>query len=184
MPFETIRYEIADRILTITLNRPEQLNAFTVKMAEELIMAFEQASEDDAVDAIVVTGAGNAFCAGMDLSSKGNVFGLNESLKPDLEDMRSRLSDPEIEAGVRDTGGQLTLAIFECKKPVIAAVNGAAVGIGAPCSAPWIFDWSPTQPEWASFSIRSASHQKPAHPGFCRASSTWELRWSGFTAVT
>ena len=115
MPFETIRYEIADRILTITLNRPEQLNAFTVTMAEELIMAFEQASEDDAVDAIVVTGAGKDFCAGMDLSSTGNVFGLNESLKPDLEDMRSRLSDPEIEAGVRDTGGQLTLAIFECK---------------------------------------------------------------------
>ena len=131
MPFETIRYEIADRILTITLNRPEQLNAFTVTMAEELIMAFGQASEDDAVDAIVVTGAGKAFCAGMDLSSTGNVFGLNEALKPYLEDMRSRLSDPEIEAGVRDTGGQLTLAIFECKKPVIAAVNGAAVGIGA-----------------------------------------------------
>ncbi|MDP7402255.1 MAG: enoyl-CoA hydratase-related protein, partial [Gammaproteobacteria bacterium] len=71
MPFETIRYEIADRILTITLNRPEQLNAFTVKMAEELIAAFEQASEDDAVDAIVVTGAGKAFCAGMDLSNSG-----------------------------------------------------------------------------------------------------------------
>ena len=96
MPFETIRYEIADRILTITLNRPEQLNAFTVTMAEELIMAFGQASEDDAVDAIVVTGAGKAFCAGMDLSSTGNVFGLNESLKPDLEDMRSRLSDPKL----------------------------------------------------------------------------------------
>ncbi|MEC8409286.1 MAG: enoyl-CoA hydratase-related protein, partial [Pseudomonadota bacterium] len=80
MPFETIRYEITDQILTITLHRPEQLNAFTVKMAKELIAAFEQASEDDAVDAIVVTGAGKAFCAGMDLSNSGNVFGLNEAL--------------------------------------------------------------------------------------------------------
>ncbi len=131
MSFETIRYAIANRILTITLNRPEQLNAFTVKMAEELIEAFDQANEDDGVDAVVVTGAGKAFCAGMDLSRSDNVFGLNEALSPSLEDMRSRLSDPEIEAGVRDTGGQLTLAIFECKKPVIAAVNGAAVGIGA-----------------------------------------------------
>ncbi len=67
----------------------------------------------------------------MDLSSDGNVFELNEALQPTIEDMQTRLHDPEIEAGVRDTGGQLTLAIFECKKPVIAAINGAAVGIGA-----------------------------------------------------
>ena len=80
MSFETIRYAIANRILTITLNRPEQLNAFTVKMAEELIEAFDQANEDDGVDAVVVTGAGKAFCAGMDLSRSDNVFGLNEAL--------------------------------------------------------------------------------------------------------
>ncbi len=131
MSFKCIRYDIADAILTITLNRPEQLNAFTVTMAYELIEAFRSASEDDAVRVIVVTGAGKAFCAGMDLSSEGNVFGLDESLHPTLADMRERLADPEIERGVRDTGGQLTLAIYDCKKPVIAAINGAAVGIGA-----------------------------------------------------
>ena len=134
MSFNTIRYEVSDQILTITLNRPEQLNAFTVEMAKELIRAFNQASDDDEVSAIVVTGAGKAFCAGMDLSSAGNVFGLNEELQPSLDDMRTRLHDPAIEEGVRDTGGQLTLAIFECKKPVIAAINGAAVGIGATMS--------------------------------------------------
>jgi enoyl-CoA hydratase/carnithine racemase len=134
MSFNTIRYEVADQILTLTLNRPDQLNAFTTEMADELISAFNTASEDDQVSAIVVTGEGKAFCAGMDLSSEGNVFGLNEELKPTLEDMQKRLNDPEIEVGVRDTGGQLTLAIFECKKPVIAAINGAAVGIGATMS--------------------------------------------------
>ena len=134
MSFNSIRYEVSDQILTITLNRPEQLNAFTVEMAKELIRAFNQASDDDEVSAIVVTGAGKAFCAGMDLSSAGNVFGLNEELQPSLDDMRTRLHDPAIEEGVRDTGGQLTLAIFECKKPVIAAINVAAVGIGATMS--------------------------------------------------
>lgn len=134
MSFNTIRYEVSEQILTITLNRPEQLNAFTVEMAKELIRAFNQASDDDEVGAIVVTGAGKAFCAGMDLSSAGNVFGLNEELQPSLDDMRTRLHDPAIEEGVRDTGGKLTLAIFECKKPVIGAINGAAVGIGATMS--------------------------------------------------
>lgn len=131
MNYSTIRYELADRILTITLNRPEQLNAFTSQMAAELIDAFERASDDDAVGAIIVTGAGKAFCAGMDLSVPGNVFALDETQQPTLRDMHERLDDPVIVAGVRDTGGRVTLAIFECKKPVIAAINGAAVGIGA-----------------------------------------------------
>lgn len=131
MSYSTIRYDVADHILTLTLNRPDQLNAFTVEMAHELIDAFNRASDDDTVRAIVVTGQGRAFCAGMDLSVGGNVFGLNEALQPTMEDMEQRLNDPEIIAGVRDTGGRVTLAIFECKKPVIAAINGAAVGIGA-----------------------------------------------------
>ena len=131
MGYNTILYEVAESILTLSLNRPEQLNAFTVEMAEELIDAFNRASDDDEVRVIVVTGKGRAFCAGMDLSEDGNVFGLDESLAPTMEDMHSRLDDPEIVSGVRDTGGLVTLAIYECNKPVIAAINGATVGIGA-----------------------------------------------------
>jgi len=131
MDYQAIRHEIADNILTLTLNRPEQLNAFTVQMANELIDAFNRASEDDEVRAIVVTGAGRAFCAGMDLSGEGNVFGLDEGLRPTLDNINSNMEDPEYIRSVRDTGGRVTLAIYECKKPVIAAINGAAVGIGA-----------------------------------------------------
>jgi enoyl-CoA hydratase/carnithine racemase len=131
MNYATLKYEVADRILTLTLNRPDQLNAFTVEMANELVHAFNRASEDDSVGAIVVTGAGRAFCAGMDLSVPGNVFGLDESMRPTLGDMHNHLHDPAIVNGVRDTGGRVTLAIYNCKKPVIGAINGAAVGIGA-----------------------------------------------------
>lgn len=129
--FNTLKYEVSDYILTLTLNRPEHMNAFTVEMSKELIAAFNYASADDSVRAIVVTGAGKAFCAGMDLSAEGNVFGLDESLTPTMADMNERLNDPVIEADVRDTGGQVTLAIYNCHKPVIGAINGAAVGIGA-----------------------------------------------------
>ncbi|MDH4040879.1 MAG: crotonase/enoyl-CoA hydratase family protein [Gammaproteobacteria bacterium] len=131
MSYNTLRYEVADNILTLTLNRPEQLNSFTVEMANELIDAFNRASDDDDVRAIVVTGEGRAFCAGMDLNAAGNVFGLDEDLEPTMEDMHTRLDDPQMIASVRDTGGRVTLAIYDCKKPVIAAINGAAVGIGA-----------------------------------------------------
>lgn len=131
MSYNTLRYEVADQILTLTLSRPDHLNAFTVEMAHELIDAFNQASDDDDVSAVVVTGEGKAFCAGMDLSVGGNVFGLNEDLSPTMADLEERYDDPEIIAGVRDTGGRVTLAIYDCKKPVIAAINGAAVGIGA-----------------------------------------------------
>jgi enoyl-CoA hydratase/carnithine racemase len=131
MTYQTLEYHVDRRILTLSLNRPDQLNAFTVEMANELAAAFDRASEDDSVGAVVVTGKGRAFCAGMDLSRTGNVFGLNESLKPTLEDVRERLDEPAIAEGVRDTGGRVTLAIFRCKKPVIGAINGPAVGIGA-----------------------------------------------------
>jgi enoyl-CoA hydratase/carnithine racemase len=131
MTFRTLDLCVDDRIATLTLNRPDQLNAFTVEMANELVAAFQQASEDDGIGAVVVTGSGRAFCAGMDLSVPGNVFGLDETLRPTLEDMHERLDDPAIVSGVRDTGGRVTLAIFDCKKPVIGAINGAAVGIGA-----------------------------------------------------
>ena len=131
MSYNTLRYEVSERILTLTLIRPDNLNAFTVEMAHELIDAFNRASDDDDVGVVVVTGEGKAFCAGMDLSVGGNVFGLNEDLTPTMADLEERYEDPEIIAGVRDTGGRVTLAIYECNKPVIAAINGAAVGIGA-----------------------------------------------------
>lgn len=130
-PYKTIDCAVTDQILTLTLNRPDQLNAFTVEMAHELIHAFEHASQDDDVAVIVVTGAGKAFCAGMDLSIEGNVFGLDETLRPTLQDMQDKLGTEAIANGVRDTGGTVTLAMYECKKPIIGAINGAAVGIGA-----------------------------------------------------
>ena len=129
--YDTIRYETDDGLLRLTLNRPDHMNAFTVAMADELEDAYRRANGDDAVKAIVVTGEGKAFCAGMDLSTGGNVFGLDESLNPTLAEQEARWDDPAIVNGVRDTGGRVTLAIFNCKKPVIAAINGAAVGIGA-----------------------------------------------------
>lgn len=131
MHYNTLDWAVADDILTLTLNRPEQLNSFTVEMADELEDAFRRASDDSEVRAIVVTGAGRAFCAGMDLTRPGNVFGLDESLQPSLQDMNERLDDPIIARGLRDTGGRVTLSIFNCTKPVIAAINGPAVGIGA-----------------------------------------------------
>lgn len=129
MAFGTIEQHVDDGVLTVTLSRPEQLNAFTVTMAEELERTFREVNDDDAIRAVIVTGSGRAFCAGMDLSADGNVFGLDESRRPSLADM-SDLSDPSV-ARVRDTGGRVTLAIHDCRKPIIAAINGAAVGIGA-----------------------------------------------------
>jgi enoyl-CoA hydratase/carnithine racemase len=134
--YRTLDYSVEDRILTLTLDRPDQLNSFTLTMAEELVRAFERADRDNGVAAVVVTGRGRAFCAGMDLSADGNVFGLDESMRPTNDDMRSRLEDPEILAGVRDTGGLVSLAVFRCSKPVIGAINGAAVGIGATMTLP------------------------------------------------
>ena len=129
--YETLGYSVVDGILTLTLDRPDQLNAFTVTMADELVAAFIRASADDDVRAVVVTGRDRAFCAGMDLSVGGNVFGLDEDQQPTLSDLQDRLDDPAIARGVRDTGGRVTLAIYDCTKPVIGAINGAAVGIGA-----------------------------------------------------
>ena len=134
--YETLDWSVEDRILTLTLNRPDQLNAFTVTMANELVAAFGRASLDDDVAAVIVTGSGRAFCAGMDLSVGGNVFGLDETQAPTLSDLHDRYDDPAIVEGVRDTGGRVSLAIYDCRKPVIAAINGPAVGIGATMTLP------------------------------------------------
>jgi enoyl-CoA hydratase/carnithine racemase len=120
-----------DAVATLTLDRPDALNAFDLTMAGELEQFFLDAAGDDAIRAIVVTGSGRAFCAGMDLSADGNVFGLDEDAHPTPADLRERLTEEPFQSGVRDTGGKVTLAIHACPKPVIAAINGPAVGIGA-----------------------------------------------------
>lgn len=130
--YQTLTWDVdADGVATLTLNRPDALNAFDLTMAKELLQVFTVDAHDDAVRAVVVTGAGRAFCAGMDLSSDGNVFGLDETQNPTPESIRERFADPAYDDGVRDTGGKVTLAIHALPKPVIAAINGAAVGIGA-----------------------------------------------------
>jgi len=115
-------YEVADRVLTITLDRPDRLNAFTWVMHRELIDAFDRADADDDVRVIVVTGRGRGFCAGADLGGGGQTFDHTEQLEQQGEH--------------RDEGGLVTLRIFRCTKPVIAAVNGPAVGVGATMTLP------------------------------------------------
>jgi enoyl-CoA hydratase/carnithine racemase len=124
MEFEQITTESADGVLTITLSRPERLNAWTPTMGRELIEAFDRADADDDVRAIIVTGAGRGFCAGADLASGGETF-----------DSRNR-EGPDEGAVPRDTGGRVTLRIFDSTKPVIAAINGPAVGVGATMTLP------------------------------------------------
>jgi enoyl-CoA hydratase/carnithine racemase len=121
--YSDISYDAADGIATITLNRPDKLNAFTPVMCEELVDAFDHTDADDDVRAVIVTGAGRGFCAGADLSSGGGAFnpgrrGHSESDAP------------------RDGGGWLSLRIYESLKPVIAAINGPAVGVGATMTLP------------------------------------------------
>jgi len=131
MAYEQIIYEVADNIATITLNRPEKLNAFTGIMMNEMLDAFDKADADDNVRAVIVTGAGRAFCAGADLSAGPRTFDASREDRPD----RKAAIKPDgtvdwSNEGVRDGGGRLTLRIFESLKPVIAAVNGPAVGVG------------------------------------------------------
>jgi enoyl-CoA hydratase/carnithine racemase len=127
--FQTLLYAVDDGVATITLNRPDKLNAFTAQMRDELIAAFDLTDADDAVRAVVVTGAGRAFCAGADLAAGGNTFDY------------AKRQDPRREATMagdvyRDGGGQVTLRLFRSLKPVIGAINGAAVGIGATMQLP------------------------------------------------
>ena len=129
MDYEQILYDVSDGVATITLNRPDQLNAFTVRMMHEVIDAFGRTDADDDVRAVVVTGAGRGFCAGADLSGGGETFDASSG-------------GPEVGVGddghriPRDGGGRVTLRIFESLKPVIAAINGPAVGVGITMTLP------------------------------------------------
>src|SRR4051794_41948136 len=123
MDFSEIRYAVADGVLTITLNRPDRLNAFTPTMMSELIQAFDAADDDDDVRAVIVTGEGRGFCAGADLARGGETF-----------DWRGRADGGE--AVPRDGGGRVSLRIFESAKPGIAAINGPAGGGGITMKLP------------------------------------------------
>ncbi|RYX86961.1 MAG: enoyl-CoA hydratase [Bradyrhizobiaceae bacterium] len=129
MAYETILYHVEEQILTITLNRPEKLNAYNATMQAELIDALDKADADDDVRAIIITGAGRGFCAGADLSSGADTFDRDARRGP-----VRRHADGTVDYSdemVRDGGGQVTLRMFKCLKPVIGAINGPAVGIGA-----------------------------------------------------
>ena len=123
---EEILYAVKDRVATVTLNRPDKLNAFTTRMRDSLIETFGRADADDEVRVVIVTGAGRAFCAGADLSAGPSTFDYAKRGGKEDQDGESR----------RDGGGRVALRIFEMKKPVIAAVNGPAVGVGVTMTLP------------------------------------------------
>ena len=127
MDYQDIKTDLAEQILTITLNRPDRLNAFTLRMKDEVVHALAEADRNDDIRAVIVTGAGKVFCAGMEMQPEdgGHLFGYD-----DAEGM-----DPPLET-IRDSGGELSLAIYNCRKPVIAAINGAAVGVGITMTLP------------------------------------------------
>jgi len=124
MDYEAITYELDAGVLTLTLNRPEKLNAFTARMCIELLDAFDRADADDNVRAVIITGAGRAFCAGADLSTGGDTFDNTAQGRRDTLETH------------RDGGGLVSLRIFESKKPIIAAINGPAVGVGITMTLP------------------------------------------------
>ncbi len=126
MAYETLLTDLNEGVLTVTLNRPEKLNAFTVGMMSDLLDLFDRVDSDDDVRAVVVTGAGRGFCAGADLSSGGETFDSGSGSADDGAPRRAP----------RDGGGLVTLRLFDCKKPFIAAINGAAVGVGVTHTLP------------------------------------------------
>lgn len=134
--FDTIRYEVSDRIATITLNRPDRLNAFSSAMYDEIIAAFDRADADDGVGAVIVTGEGRAFCAGADLEKGAATFDYAKDQGGKAGAVRADGSIDWSHEGVRDNAGRMTLRILESLKPVIAAINGPAIGVGITMTLP------------------------------------------------
>ncbi|CAM3305841.1 crotonase/enoyl-CoA hydratase family protein [Nocardioides dubius] len=127
---QTTLYSVDDRIATITLNRPERLNAFTDEMEAELIELFDRIDADDDVRVVIITGAGRGFCAGMDVSDAGDAFVAWRTSSTAPTGTQFDVAGDDLPRR-RDGGGRVVLRMFECRKPIIAAINGAAVGVGA-----------------------------------------------------
>lgn len=170
--YEAIRYDVRDGVLTLTLNRPERLNAFNGRMMVEMMDAFERADADDSVRAVIVTGAGRGFCAGADLSSGGSTFSRSEA----------------DEDAYRDGGGVLSLAICNVRKPIIAAINGPAVGVGITMTLPMDIRLASTEARMGFVFVRRgmvpeacSSYFLPRLVGMGRASE-WALTGRVFPA--
>ena len=171
--YEAIRYEVQDGVLTITLNRPERLNAFNGQMAAEMMEAFDRADGDDDIRAIILTGEGRGFCAGADLSSGGDTFAR---------------SNEDLEA-YRDGGGVLSLRIYALRKPIIAAINGPAVGVGITMTLPMDVRLASTEARMGFVFVRRgmvpeacSSYFLPRLVGMGRASE-WTLTGRVFPAA-
>ncbi len=170
--YEAIRHDVQDGVLTLTLNRPERLNAFNGRMMTEIMDALERADADDSVRAVIVTGAGRGFCAGADLSSGGNTFS-----RPEAD-----------EDSYRDGGGVLSLAICNVRKPIIAAINGPAVGVGITMTLPMDIRLASTEAKMGFVFVRRgmvpeacSSYFLPRLVGMGRASE-WALTGRVFPA--
>ena len=171
--YEAIRYDLEDGVLTITLNRPDRLNAFNGQMAAEMMDAFDRADADDDIRAIIVTGEGRGFCAGADLSSGGDTFAR---------------SNDDLEA-YRDGGGVLSLRIYALRKPIIAAINGPAVGVGITMTLPMDVRLASTEARMGFVFVRRgmvpeacSSYFLPRLVGMGRASE-WTLTGRVFPAA-
>ena len=171
--YEALRYDLEDGVLTITLNRPERLNAFNGQMSAEMMDAFDRADADDDIRAIIVTGEGRGFCAGADLSSGGDTFAR---------------SNEDLEA-YRDGGGVLSLRIYALRKPIIAAINGPAVGVGITMTLPMDVRLASTEARMGFVFVRRgmvpeacSSYFLPRLVGMGRASE-WTLTGRVFPAA-
>ncbi len=170
--YEAIRWDLDDGVLTITLDRPDRLNAFNGQMMAEMMDAFDRADNDDTVRAVIVTGAGRGFCAGADLSSGGDTFARSDASLDEY----------------RDGGGVLSLAIYDLKKPIIAAINGPAVGVGITMTLPMDVRLASTESRMGFVFVRRgmvpeacSSYFLPRLVGMGRASE-WTLTGRVFPA--
>ena len=165
MNYTAILYEVEENILTITLNRPEKLNAFNKHMQDDLIDAIDRANKDDDIKAIIITGSGRGFCAGADLSAGKDTFNMESR-----DDRKGAISDTgEVDwsnSAVRDGGGRVTLKMYECLKPIISACNGPSVGVGVTMQLAMDIRLASEEAKYGFVLLDEALFRKPVLHGF------------------